>query len=75
MKEDGAVQTETNVNVEKDHEQEPMSDDSEIELIVKKSKTTKFQSMMRDLGVIEQKQNRKSRNHSQQDITIPDGIH
>ena len=30
-----------------------MSDDSEIEPIVKKSTTTTFQSIMRDLGVME----------------------
>ena len=54
-KEDGAVQTEPSINVETDHEekQEPMSDDSEIEPIVKKSTHTTFQSIMRDLGVME----------------------
>ena len=54
-KEDGAVQTESSINVETHHEQkeEPMSDDSEIEPIVKKSTTTTFQSIMRDLGVME----------------------
>ena len=37
-KEDGAVQTEPSIDVETDHEEteEPMSDDSEIEPIVKK---------------------------------------
>ena len=54
-KEDGAVQREPSKNVETDHEEkeEPMSDDSEIEPIVKKSTTTTFQSIMRDLGVME----------------------
>ena len=54
-KEDGAVQTEPSINVETDHEQkeEPMSDDSEIEPIVKKSTTTTFQSKMRNFGVME----------------------
>ena len=53
--EDGAVQTEPSINVETDHEEkeEPMSDESEIEPIVKKSSTTTFQSIMRDLGVME----------------------
>ena len=43
-KEDGAVQTEPSINVETDHEEkkEPMSDDSEIEPIVKKSTTPPF---------------------------------
>ena len=43
-KEDGAVQTEPSINVETDHEEkeEPMSDDSYIEPIVKKSTTTTF---------------------------------
>ena len=54
-KEDGAVQTEPSINVETVHEEkeESMSDDSEIEPIVKKSTTTSFQSIMRDLGVTE----------------------
>ena len=54
-KEDGAVQTELSINVETDHEEkeEPMSDGSENKPIVKKSTTTTFQSMMRDLGVME----------------------
>ena len=54
-KKDGAVQTEPSINFETDHEEkeEPMSDDSEIEPIVKKSTTTRFQSIMRDLGVME----------------------
>ena len=54
-KEDGAVQTEPSINVETVHEEkeEPMSDDSEIEPIVKKSTTTTFQSIMKDLGVME----------------------
>ena len=43
-KEDGAVQTESSINVETDHEQkeEPMSDDSEIEPIVKKVQLQRF---------------------------------
>ena len=54
-KEDEAVQTEPGLNVETDHEEkeEPISDDSEIEPIVKKSTTTTFQSIMIDLGVME----------------------
>ena len=54
-KEDGAVQIEPSINVETVHEEkeESMSDDSEIEPIVKKSTTTTFQSIMRDLGVME----------------------
>ena len=53
-KEDGEVQTEPSINVGTDHEEkeEPKSDDNEIEPIVKKSTTT-FQSIMRDLGVME----------------------
>ena len=54
-KEDGAVQTEPSIKVETVHEEkeESMSDDSEIEPIVKKYTTTTFQSIMRDLGVME----------------------
>ena len=61
-KEDGAVQTESSINVETDHEEkeEPMSDDSEIEPIVKKSTTTTFQSIMRVLGVMEKNKIRRA---------------
>ena len=55
-KEDGTVQTEPSINVETVHEEkeESMSDDREIEPILKKSTTTTFQSIMRDLGVMEE---------------------
>ena len=54
-KEDGAVRTEPSINVETDHEEkeETISDDSEIEAFVKKSTTTTFQLIIRDLGVME----------------------
>ena len=54
-KEDGAVQTEPGINVETVHEEkeESMSYDGEIEPIVKKSTLTTFQSIMKDLGVME----------------------
>ena len=53
-KEYGAVHTEPSINVEKDHEEreEPISDDSEIEPIFKKSTTTTFLSIMRGFGLI-----------------------
>ena len=53
-KEDGAVQTEPSISVETDYEEreEPMSDDSEIEPIVKKSATATFQSIMRGFGLV-----------------------
>ena len=53
---DGAVLTEPSINVETDHEQkdEPMSDDSEIEPVVKKNTTTIFQKIMRHYGVMEE---------------------
>ena len=43
-KEDGVVQAEPSINVETDHEEneEPMSDDSENEPIVKKVKIQRF---------------------------------
>ena len=43
-KEDGAVQTEPRINVQTDHDEneEPMSDDSEIEPIVKKVQLQRF---------------------------------
>ena len=49
-KEDGAVQTEPSINVETDHEEkeEPMSDDSEIEPIVKKLQLQRF-SQLREI--------------------------
>ena len=54
-KEDGAVHKEPSINVETDHEEreEPISDDSEIEPVFKKSTTTTFLSIMRGLGVME----------------------
>ena len=76
-KEDGAVQTEPSINVETVHEEkeEPMSDDSEIEPIVKKKYNYNVSVNSERFGNDGEKQNLKSRNHSQQDIRIPDGIH
>ena len=76
-KEDGAVQTEPRINVETVHEEkeECMSDDSESEPIIKKKYNYNVSVNNERFGSDGEKQNRKSRNHSQQDIRITDGIH
>ena len=75
-KEDGAVQTEPSINVETDQEEkeDPMSDDSEIEPIVKKSTTATFQSIMRDLVVMEENKIGRAEIILNK-IRIPDDIH
>ena len=72
-----AVQTEPSTKVETNYEEkeDPMSDDSEIESTIKKKYNYIISVNNERFGSDGEKQNRKSRNHSQQDIRIPDGIH
>ena len=73
-KEDGAVQTEPSINVETVHEEKDESM-SEIEPIVKKKYNYNISVNNERFGSDGEKENRKSRNHSQQDNRIPDDIH